>query len=97
MPAGMHASLVWHDESRPGLRARLVRESAQGLRARASGAGLLARPGGAGLWFGARAARWSRPSSATAAGTTVTLQMIDHGARSARDEADLAPPRPGDA
>ncbi|MBV2263513.1 MAG: hypothetical protein KUL79_08130 [Thauera sp.] len=78
--------LVWHDESSPSwAAARLVRElSALGLalerRVPVSQPGL----DGVGLWFGAR----GREAVATIVrhtnGTTVTLQMIEHDARSGR-------------
>lgn len=78
--------LVWHDESSPSwAAARLVRElSALGLALERRVP--VSRPGldGVGLWFGARGREAVATIVRHGSGTTVTLQMIDHGARGGR-------------
>lgn len=85
--AGRHARiLVWHDESSPSwAAARLVRElSAQGLALERRAP--VSRPGleGVGLWFGARGREAVATIVRHGSGTTVTLQMIDHGVQDGR-------------
>jgi len=78
--------LVWHDESSPSwAAARLVRElSILGLALERRVP--VTRPGleGLGLWFGARGREAVATVTRHGSGTTVTLQMIDHGVQDGR-------------
>lgn len=78
--------LVWHDESSPSwAAARLVRElSTLGLALERRVP--VTRPGleGLGLWFGARGREAVATVTRHGSGTTVTLQMIDHGVQDGR-------------
>jgi len=85
--AGRYARLLaWHDESSPSwAAARLVRElSARGLALERRMP--VSRPGldGMSLWFGAQGREAVATVVRHGSGTTVTLQMIDHGSRGGR-------------